>query len=168
MTRFILEDFAKSKHSRKNFSSGNERVDNYFQNNMSQDVKSLYASCRVLIERNSGKVAGFYTLSAYAIPLGEIPAEIAKRIPRYPMVPAALIGWLGRDLAFRGEGIGPILLYDAFKQASKSPLGAYAICADAISNNAVKFYLDHQFQGYASQPNRLFLPIATALSILDA
>ena len=49
-----------------------------------KDVKRKYAACYVLIERSTGKVAGFYTLSAHSIPLNDIAPELAKKLPRYP------------------------------------------------------------------------------------
>ena len=148
MTRFVSE--ALAKHARAAFLSGNDRVDLYFRETVSQDVKRKYAACYVLIERSTGKVAGFYTLSAHSIPLNDVAPELAKKLPRYPSVPVVLIGWMGRDLAFRGAGVGSLLLYDAISRVAKAPVGAYAICADAIADAidqlAAAFYRDHQFQ----------------------
>lgn len=66
-----------------------------------------------------------------------------RLLPRYPSVPVVLIGWMGRDLAFRGTGLGSMLLYDAISRVAQAPIGAYAICADAIDEDATAFYLKH-------------------------
>jgi hypothetical protein len=108
VTRFVSE--ALAKHARAAFLSGNHRVDLYFRETVSQDVKRKYAACYVLIERSTAKVAGFYTLSAHSIPLNDVAPELAKKLPRYPSVPVVLMGWMGRDLAFRGAGVGSLLL----------------------------------------------------------
>ena len=50
---------------------------------------------------------------------------------------------MGRDLAFRGTGLGSMLLYDAISRVAQAPIGAYAICADAIDEDATAFYLKH-------------------------
>jgi plasmid stabilization system protein ParE len=154
VTRFVLE--ALAKHERTAFLSGNDRVDLYFREMVSQDVKRKYATCYVLIERNTDKGAGIYTLSAHSIPLNDLAPELAKKLPRYPSVPVVLIGWMGRDLAFRGAGVGSLLLYDAISRVAKALVGAYAICADAIADAidqlAAAFYRDHQFQPLASRP----------------
>ena len=173
MTRFVSE--ALAKHERAAFLSGNDRVDLYFRETVSQDVKRKYAACYVLIERSTSKVAGFYTLSAHSIPLNDVAPELAKKLPRYPSVPVVLIGWMGRDLAFRGAGVGSLLLYDAISRVAKAPLGAYAICADAtadaiadaIDELAAASYRDHQFQPLVSRPQSLFLPIKTALALVS-
>jgi GNAT superfamily N-acetyltransferase len=163
--RFVSE--ALAKHERVAFVSGNDRIDRYFREMVSQDVKRNYAACYVLIERSTGKLAGFYTLSAHSIPLNDVAPELAKKLPRYPSVPVVLIGWMGRDLAFRGAGVGTMLLYDAISRVASAPVGAYAICADAIDEDAAAFYRDHQFQPLVSRPQSLFLPMKTALALVS-
>lgn len=61
-------------------------------------------------------------LSAHSIPMNDVAPELAKKLPRYPSVPVVLIGWMGRDLAFRGAGVGSLLLYDAISRVSKAPI----------------------------------------------
>jgi ribosomal protein S18 acetylase RimI-like enzyme len=160
--RFVSEVLAK--HDRAAFASGNEKIDAYFRNAVSQDVRRDYAACYVLVEGESGKVAGFYTLTSSSIPVDEIPPALARKLPRYPRVPAVLIGWLGRDVGFRGQNIGAMLLYDAFARIATSPIGAYAIFADAIDDEAAAFYRKHLFIPFAAKPHSLFLPVATALA----
>ncbi len=98
MTAFYSE--ALGKHDRSAFTSGNERIDAYFRQTVSQDVKRGYAACYVLVEKASTKLAGFYTLSSHSIPLTELAPDVVRKLPRYPSVPAVLIGWLGRDASF--------------------------------------------------------------------
>ncbi len=165
MTRFVSE--ALGKHERASFTSGNDRIDRYFREAVSQDVRRRYAACYVLVERESGKVAGFHTLSAHSVPLNDVEPEMAARLPRYPSVPAVLVGWMGRDISFRGAGVGTLLLYDAISRVAKAPVGAHAICADAIDAAAAAFYREHQFQPLMSRPNCLFLPMKTALALVN-
>ena len=94
MKRFVSE--ALARHERADFCSGHDRIDRYFRETVSQDVKRSYAACYVLIERSSGKLSGFYTLSAHSIPLNDVAPELAKRQPRYPSGPLySLAGWAG-------------------------------------------------------------------------
>ncbi len=165
MTRFVSE--ALGKRDRAGFASGDDRIDRYFRETVSQDVKRGYAACFVLAERATGKIAGFYTLSAHGVPLSDIAPALAKKLPRYPSVPAVLIGWMGRDSGFRGAGIGTLLLYDAIARVAKAPVGAHAICADAIDERAEAFYRKHQFEPLVSRPRSLFLPMKTALVLVD-
>lgn len=166
MSGFFSE--ALGKHGRAAFSSGNDRIDSYFRQTVSQDVKRGYAACFVLLEKSSERVAGFYTLSSHSVPLTEVPAEVARKLPRYPSIPAVLIGWLGRDMTFRGQHIGSMLLADAITRLAAAPVGIHAICADAIDEAAATFYRAHQFQLFNSRPLGFYLPLKTALaSIAD-
>jgi ribosomal protein S18 acetylase RimI-like enzyme len=165
VTRFASE--ALAKHDRATFNSGSERIDRYFRETVSQDIKRNYAACYVLVEQESAKVAGFYTLFSHSIPLTELSPEWAKKLPRWPSVPAVLIGWLGRDLAFRGQAIGPMLLYDAIGRLAASPVGAHAICADALDEAAAAFYQAHQFQPFVSRPHSLYLPLKTVFELVS-
>jgi hypothetical protein len=165
VTRFISEILGK--HDRTGFASGNERIDRYFRETVSQDVKRSYAACYVLVERSTSKLAGFYTLSSHGVPLNEVAPALAKKLPRYPSVPAVLLGWLGRDMAFARASVGSLLLYDAISRVANSPIGAHAICADAIDEAAAIFYLKHQFQPLISRPQSLYLPMKTALALVD-
>jgi ribosomal protein S18 acetylase RimI-like enzyme len=164
VTRFFSESLGK--HDRAGFVSGNDRIDRYFRETVSQDVKRSYAACYVLLERETSKIAGFYTLSAHSVALTEVAPDLAKKLPRYPSVPAVLIGWMGRDVSFRRAGVGAMLLYDAIHRVAKAPVGAHALCADAIDEAAAAFYQEHQFQPLASRPHSLFLPLKTALTLV--
>ena len=165
MTRFYSE--ALGKHDRSAFASGNERIDGYFRTVVSQDVKRNYAHCYVLVEKETNRLAGFYSLSATNIPLTEIPPEAARKLPRYPTVPAALIGWLGRDVRFRGQEVGAMLLRDAVVRVAKSNIGVHALCADAIDDAAVNFYRRFLFMPFEGRPRSLFLPLATAVKAFE-
>lgn len=164
MTAFFSE--ALGKHDRSAFASGNERIDAYFQQTVSQDVKRGYAACYVLVEKANSRLAGFYTLSSHSIPLTEIAPDLARKLPRYPSVPAVLIGWLGRDVGFRGQRVGSMLLADAIRRLVAAPIGVHAICADAIDDTAAAFYREHQFRPFASRSNSLYLPMKTALALV--
>lgn len=164
MTRFVSE--VLGPHARGAFSSGNARIDRFFRETASQDVKRSCAACCVLVERDTDRIAGFYTLSSHSVPLTEVGADLARKLPRYPSVPAVLIGWMGRDLAFRGAGFGTLLLYDTISRVATSPVGAHAIRAYAIDEAAAAFYREHQFQALTSRPLSLFLPMKTALALL--
>jgi hypothetical protein len=116
VTRFVSE--ALANHERAAFLSGNDRLDLYFRETISQGVKRKYAARYVLIERTTGNFAGFYTLSAHSIPLNDVAPELAKKMPRNPSLPDVLIGWMGRDLALRGAGVGSLLLDDAISRVA--------------------------------------------------
>ncbi|MGE0652468.1 MAG: GNAT family N-acetyltransferase [Alphaproteobacteria bacterium] len=163
--RFAIEPLEKG-HRRSDFTCGNERIDRYFRETVTQDVRRNYAKCFVAREIATGHVAGFYTLSSSNVPLTDIPEALAAKLPRYPTVPAVLIGWLGRHSAYRGIGLGEALLFDAIKVVATAPIGAHALFADAIDNAAAGFYAAYGFTPLTGRPLTLYLPVATALTVL--
>ncbi len=164
--RFAIEPLTKA-HKRADFTCGNDRIDNYFREAVSQDVKRQYATCFVAREIATNRVAGFYTLSSSNVPLNDVPEPLAKKLPRYPTVPAVLIGWLARHSDYAGHGLGEALLFDAIKTVAAAPIGAHAIFADAIDDAAAAFYAAFGFTPLVKRPRTLYLPVATALGPLS-
>jgi GNAT superfamily N-acetyltransferase len=107
-------------------------------------------------------IAGYYTLAATSVPANDLPAEVLKRLPRYPLLPAALIGRLAVDQRFHRKGLGGALLADAALRVLKGDTKAFALIVEAKDENALTFYRLQGFQPFASRPLSLFLPIATA------
>jgi len=158
-----------AEHDRSGFSCGNDRIDKYLREIVGQDIKREYVKCFVAIEAESDRLAGFYTLSAHGIPLTEIPDDLKKKMPRYPTVPVGLIGWFGRHVDFAGRGLGEALLFDAIKRiANNTIVGLHAIIVDAIDDKAIEFYRGYGFISLAAdQPNRMYLPVASARKAIE-
>ena len=112
-------------------------------------------------------IAGYYTLSAYPVGLDKIPEEIAKKLTRMPDVPATLVGRLARSTAYKGQGIGEILLMDALKRslANSAHVASWAVVVDAKDENAIVFYKKYGFMEIPAVPYRLFLPMETIAKV---
>ena len=111
------------------------------------------------------RIAGYYTLSADNVRVDDLPTELVKRLklPRYPVLGATLIGRLTRDLAFRGMGVGELLLVDALKVANRMSrkIASVGVVVDAIDANAHRFYREFGFIPFPESERRLFLPMRT-------
>src|SRR3546814_15128402 len=59
--RFAIEPLGKG-HQRKAFSCGNERIDRYFREAITQDIKRRYATCFVARDLETDRIAGFYKI----------------------------------------------------------------------------------------------------------
>ncbi|KDB09358.1 GCN5-related N-acetyltransferase [Burkholderia sp. lig30] len=105
-------------------------------------------------------VAGYYTLSAASVALEELPHEVARKLPRYPSIPAVRMGRLAVDLKYRGKGLGAALLVNALQRAAKSEIPAVALTVDAKDETAAAFYRHFGFMQLTNDPLALFLPLA--------
>jgi GNAT superfamily N-acetyltransferase len=94
--------------------------------------------------------------------------EVAKKLPRYPVVPAALLGRLAVARDYQGRGLGSVLLSDALMRAARAELGVFALVVDAKDESAQHFYERYGFMLLAGGTRRLCLPLATALRQLQA
>ena len=158
--RFVIEPLGA--HDRAGFSCGALSLDQYFRTQASQDIKRLVASCFVAVDTATQAVAGYYTLAATSIPATELPPETRKLLPRYPSLPAALIGRLAIAQTFHRQGLGGALLADAALRVLKGDTAAFALVVEAKDEAAVAFYQVQGFRRFASRPAVLFLPLATA------
>jgi GNAT superfamily N-acetyltransferase len=147
-------------YDRTAFTSGSEPLDRYFREQVTQDIRRLVTACFVALSAD-GRIAGYYTLASASVFIGDLPAGIARRLPRYPSVPAVTMGRLAVDQIFRGQGLGAALLADALIRVARSEIAAYALVVDAKDEQASRFYLHHGFIPTTTQPLTLFLPLAT-------
>lgn len=161
--QYRIEPFDKKRHNRSNFACGIESLDLYLQRQVNQDLKRKIAAPFVLVEEGQPEVLGYYTLSAFSVHLGELPADITKRLPRYPDVPATLLGRLAVDQTCRGRGLGEFLLMDALHRSLRQTekIASFAVVVDAVNEDARNFYLHFGFQPLPDRADRLFLPMKT-------
>src|SRR4026207_1899423 len=129
----------RSDHDRANFSCGNASLDRYLKEQAGQDLRRARAAPFVLVpKRGDTSILGYYTLSSYGIDVGDLPADVAKKLPRYPLIPATLLGRLAVDRRYPGQGIGEFLLLDALHRAlvQSAEIAAAAVFVDAIDAGA--------------------------------
>ena len=146
-------------HDRSSFVSGVEQLDRYFWSQAGQDARKNMAAPFVLVLPD-GAVGCYYTLSSTALKLAELPAEITRRLPRYPLVPATLLGRLAVDKRHRGKGHGRFLLADALFRAARSEIASFAVIVDAKDEGARRFYERESFLPFPDQPMKLFRAMA--------
>ena len=87
-------------------------MDQYFGQQVSQDIRRRVTACYVALTPDE-RVAGYYTLASTGLLLTELPASVAKKLPRYPSVPAVRMGRLAVAQDVKGQGLGGALLAGA-------------------------------------------------------
>lgn len=163
MTELFRIERLSSGHDRSRFSSGSAALDRYFREQASQDIKRRIATCFVALSVRTNDVAGFYTLAATGVALSALAPDIASKLPRYPVVPAALLGRLAVDKNYQGKGLGGVLLANAVLRTARVELGVFAMLVDAKDEAAQRFYEHHGFTLLPGADRRLCLSIAAGL-----
>jgi GNAT superfamily N-acetyltransferase len=154
-------------HDRAQFSSGSDPLDRYFREQASQDIKRRVAACFVAVSVETGHVAGFYTLTAASIALGDLSPDMARKLPRYSVVPAALLGRMAVARSHQGKGLGGVLVANAVLRAARAEMGVFAMLVDAKDESAQRFYEHYGFMLLPGAGRRLCLPISIALRQLE-
>ena len=153
-------------HNRSSFASGVEPLDRYLRSQAGQDARKNVAAPFVLVLPD-GAIGGYYTLSATGVKLTEFPVGIAHKLPRYPLIPATLLGRLAVDQAHQGRGYGRFLLADALFRAVRSEIASFAVIVDAKDDAARRFYERESFLPFPDQPQRLFRPMADIAKLYE-
>jgi len=152
-----------SSHNRSDFLCGKGLLDNYFWYQANQDVKRKLSACFVLIDQESEKITGYYTLSGNSISNDWIPDSFKKRLPKsYQSIPTILLGRLAIDKNFQDKGIGKILLIDSLKRCLdiSHSIGAFAVIVDPLDKDAERFYEKYGFIKLHDS-GKMFLPMKT-------
>jgi predicted GNAT family N-acyltransferase len=114
-------------------------------------------------------IAGYYSLANTGVSPDILPDELQKKMPRYNVLPAVLLGRLAVDLRHRGLHLGSGLLADALDFSLQSPLAWVMFVTDAIDNSARAFYERFRFRPFKDSPNHLYVirhEITRAYSLL--
>ena len=152
MTFYSVERLGS--HDRSTFASGSAALDSYLRERASQDVKRRIASCFVAVT-DDGEIAGYYTIAATGLLLGDLPPARVKKLPRYPVIPAILLGRLAVAMAHQGRRLGGALMADALARAEDSDIMAHAMVVDALDRQAARFYAHLGFEPLPDNPLRL-------------
>lgn len=161
MIDFVCEPLSQH-HDRTRFRCGVSELDVWLQQRARQDQDRRVTTVYVLVPKDEpSRVAGFYTLSAMSVVLETLPEKLVRKLPRYPVVPAILIGRLARDVEF--PGTGGRLLVDALQRALRhsASIAAATVVVDAKDESAASFYRHFGFEPIVGNSQRLFLPMTT-------
>lgn len=145
------------------FSCGREPIDTWFltrsKKALERHTAVVYVSFEAGADKTIASPAGFYSLSNHAIARDSVEGGwLQRNTPEY--IPVILLGMLGVDLRFQGQGLGRLLLGDALKKASivASISGTKALVVQPLDETAAGFYQHYGFK-YASGAGWYYVPL---------
>jgi len=151
------------QHGRLAFECGNEALDRYLKQQATQDIRNQVAATYVLTPFNTHNIIGYYTLSSFSIVIDGLAELLVKKPPRYPVLPATLLGRLAVDKNFQGKKLGGVLLINALKRclALSEQVASMAVVVEAKHKEAEAFYSHYGFTSFLDEPSKLYLPMGT-------
>ncbi len=153
---FFLESLRRG-HARRQFKCGQPQVDSWLATKAMQHQDKHLSVTKVLLN-DTEAIAGFFTLATGQVDFGDLPEDVAKRMPRRAL-PVAVVAWLGIDQRFQGQGLGKRLLAQALRDchAAGQTFAFVAVILDCLDDQAKAFYKRWDFRELPGHPYRLFL-----------
>lgn len=142
------------------FHSGNEIVDTWAAKHAHHAKKR--GTAVVYVSFHGEQPAGFYTLSSHSLVRNSLTSSWLKRnAPE--QIPAVLLGMMGVDKNFQGQGLGSSLLRDAILKSLNvsNAIGAKALVLDPVNDAAESFYKHYGFKNIPGC-TKLYLPLKTS------
>jgi len=167
-----IEPLDPKSHDRTAFESGIARVDNFLKRTAKKQQADDHTRVQVAVSTDA-VVVGYYALNAHQIELPEtldLPQRLLRNRPRHGAIPAAYLSMLGVSSTFQGQGVGQILMADAFLRVLNAghQIGLAALILDVIDDDGEAaarrrqaFYHRLGFQSLPSQPQRMFITLDT-------
>jgi hypothetical protein len=119
--RFI--ELNKSTHDRTSFDCGEPELNTFIRYRAAKHMKAGISRTMVLPATNplpnqKFPICAFYSVTPGAVCRDNLPANLAKKLPRYP-VPVFLLAQLGVHKEFQGRGLGKITLIKALNTCGR-------------------------------------------------
>ncbi|PIE54443.1 MAG: GNAT family N-acetyltransferase [Dethiosulfovibrio peptidovorans] len=141
-----------------------EELDRYIKKQVSQDVRRNITKCHMAVNSDNDLI-GYYTLSAFSIPLRSLPEDPAKRYS-YSLLPAVWLGRLAVDQFMQGKGLGVFLLRNVLLRILSLDIGVFAVFVESKDETEKRFYGKYGFEFISQNDLHLFLPVGTFKSCL--
>jgi len=141
------------------FDCGNDALNMWLNERALTSQRAGDARTYVSIDADTGRIAGFYAISAWSMDRRTIHGFLARNAPQ--AVPVILLGRLATSLNARGIGLGKDLLAHAIRQATvaASTLGARALVTEAKDASAASFYEHMGMKLVIGQPGTFAVPL---------
>lgn len=137
------------EHNRKKFDCNDEAVNQFLREKAMQDQERDLSRTMVLVDEK--RIIGYHTLVMSQVLQTEIPNDKPKITRGIPVI---LLGQIGIDVEFQGQGFGDLLLMDVQARVDEisRKVGIRALMLDARNEKLAEWYQKHDFVRF---PNSL-------------
>lgn len=162
LSRLSIEPLDRSRHDRAGFRSGVDRIDNYLRNTAARHHAEDFSKTYVAVESPSPEILGFYSLNPHAIEVSSLPAELQKKMPRHPTIPAIYLATLAVNLGLQSRGLGSYLMGDFLRRCVDiaDRAGGHFVVLDAINGDAARLYRRIGFVDLPDHRPRMIMNVA--------
>lgn len=156
----------KRSHPRRSFDCSQPQVNDWLKTKAWQHQEKHLSVTKVLVDSDDA-IAGFYTLATGQIDFGDLPADLARKLPRRAL-PVTVLAWLGVDRVHQGQKLGDRLLAQALRDCYDAgrTFAFIAVILDCVDDRAKAFYQRWDFASLPGHPYRLCLSAASLSAMM--
>lgn len=152
----------------RRFRCGEDYIDTYLRSYALRDLN--LGTCKTFVATVDNDIAGYVTTAPGSIAFAQTVVS-KPRMPMHP-VPILLLARMGRDLRYRGKGVGEELVAFALARAIRvrRDEGCMALTTDPLNEAAARFYkkLDFDVIPFADpQPDTRGRPPSMFLALFE-
>ena len=153
----IARPFSREALKLHPFTCGEPELDDWLARYAGQHERKDNARTTLLLDEEAGRIAGYYSMRTFELSAEDATTTLG-RARRYP-APAMLVARLAVDVAYQGQGVGRLLLFDALQKllAAAASIGFEIVVVHALHEDAACFYLKHGFRRFLDHDLSLFL-----------
>jgi GNAT superfamily N-acetyltransferase len=142
--RYASQRFDPERHIVAEFDSGEPALDRWLREHAGPSAKRGTALTWVWLDGRD-HVMAYYSLAAHKVARDDVPARMGRGGPAE--IPAVLLAKLALALPYQGQGLGPVLVYDALERvvAAVRQVAARFVVVEAIGERAAAFYANLGF-----------------------
>ena len=139
---------------RQAFDCGRESLNQWFRRNAWRNQQSGASRVSVVIDRATGDIAGFVSLSAAQIERGYWPRSSQRNQP--DPLPAVLLGQLAVDRRHQGRGIARSLIVFALATSLRmsKEISCFCVLTHPLDDGVRDFYRAFGFEDLPFDPGR--------------
>lgn len=154
MTALLIEKLAR-RHLVENFDCGNEALNRFLFLNALQNQLANASQTYVCADGDS--VAGYASLAAGSVEIGNAPERLRKGLARHP-VPVVVLARLAVDRRWQGRGVGASLIKDMALRTMQAAdiAGVRAFVIHAKDEAALRYYKQFGFEDGFPDPLHLY------------
>ncbi|NRB41428.1 MAG: GNAT family N-acetyltransferase [Pseudomonadales bacterium] len=170
-----FEELDKNKHDRSSFDCAEVALNTFIQTQAAKHMQAGISRTMVLPEKISllnqkFPICLFYSIAPSSICRETLPAQLEKKLPRYP-IHVFLLAQLAVHKEFHGSGLGKASLIKALEYLWQvnSHMRAYAIVVDCLTDSSQSFYSKFGFEVLCEYNGRIrmFLPMKTVAQLFS-
>ena len=171
--RLGIEPLDPARHDRAGFSCGVAKLDNFIRRTARKQADADITNLFVLTD-DGRRILGYFTLNAHSIHREDMGSAAPRSGPDDRPIPVAFLGFLAIATELQGEGLGEELLFAALERAlaASERIALQSVVLDVLDDGdsaarerRKRFYERHGFTAFASDPWRMYLPMATVREI---